>query len=257
MTYLLDQGQRFLPDEQFSCSLNMLRREPTGRVEKSQPGCNTAGMAGIKKEPGPTARRVAEALRRIRRGQEVTTAELSRRLAALGQPVPDTSITKTEAGTRRVDVDDLPALALALGVTPNTLLLPEVSYLGNTDAHLLTPAASGTAEQLWQWAQGERPLHMRIPGADAWLGDGDLPALRFSMRTRPYLTALHPPGTATGPPGARDRMQALVLAVLGVLGDGASGAEVRRAVEMTIALPVVMPPDEIREHVTRNGGEGS
>ena len=82
-------------------------------------------MAGIKKELGPTGVRVADAVRRFRRGGGVTTAELSRRLTALGQPIPDTSITKTEQGTRRVDVDDLPALALALGVTPNTLLLPE------------------------------------------------------------------------------------------------------------------------------------
>src|SRR6185437_4958271 len=102
-----------LINEQFSCPSGSACEELTGRVENSQPGWNTAKMAGIKKELGPTGRRVAEAIRRIRRGpeQEISTAELSRRLTALGQPVPDTSITKTEQGTRRVDVDDLVAFA--------------------------------------------------------------------------------------------------------------------------------------------------
>ena len=97
-------------------------------------------------------------IRRIRRACEVTTAALSQRLAAIGHPVADTGITKTEKGDRRIDVDDLVALALALGVTPNTLLMPEVGYLGASDAHHLTPAVSGTAEELWQWAQGEPRL---------------------------------------------------------------------------------------------------
>jgi hypothetical protein len=71
-------------------------------------------------------------IRRFRRAdwQDITTAEMSRRLGELGQPIPDTGITKTEQGTRRVDVDDLVAIALALGVTPNALLLPPVDYLG-------------------------------------------------------------------------------------------------------------------------------
>ena len=148
-------------------------------------------MASIHKEPAPTARRVAAAVRRIRRGQPANTAEISRRLTALGQPIPDTSITKAELGTRRVDVDDLVPLALALGVTPNTLLMPEVGYLGSTDTHLLTPAVSGTAEELWQWAQGERPLRMNIPGSDEWLGTENHPALQFTLRTRPYRLGVH------------------------------------------------------------------
>jgi transcriptional regulator with XRE-family HTH domain len=203
-------------------------------------------MAGAKKEPGPTARHLAESLRRIRRAGRVTTAELSRRLAALGQPIPDTSITKTEQGTRRVDVDDLPALALALGVTPNTLLLPEIGYLGGTEVHHLTPAVSGTAEQLWQWAQGERPLHMHIPGADGWLGDSRYPALEFSMRNRPYLTAVHAPSPG-GRAGSPDPVLLdLAAKVTGALAEGATGTEVRRVVELAIALPVAMAREEGR-----------
>jgi transcriptional regulator with XRE-family HTH domain len=216
-------------------------------------------MAGTHKEPGPTARQVAANIRRIRRGHEVTTAELSRRLTTLGQPIPDTSITKTEAGTRRVDVDDLPALAVALGVTPNTLLLPEVGYLGSTEVHHLTPTVSGTAEHLWQWAQGERPLHMHIRGAEAWLGGPDHRALWFIIRSRPYLTAPRAPG-GDGDGGPVPELRDLSVAVQRAMKAGATGTEIRRVTELTMTLPVVMTDAEIDTWLgdgTRPGGDGS
>lgn len=201
-------------------------------------------MAGIKKEPGPTARRVAEAVRRFRRAEDVTAAEASRRLAALGQPIPETGITKTEHATRRVDADDLVPLSLALGVTPNALLMPPVAHLGTGERHQVTPALAATAEQMWQWAQGEMPL--RVPGGESWLGHGDHPDLEFSLRCRPYLTALHAPGPPPHARGAPDSiMNNLEAAVLDALRSGVRAVDVRRYVELTIALPVVMSQDEI------------
>jgi transcriptional regulator with XRE-family HTH domain len=199
---------------------------------------------------------VAANLRRIRRERDVTTAELAHRLAAIGQPIPDTSITKAEKGSRRVDVDDLPALALALGVTPNTLLMPQVD-LGASGSRIarLTPAADGTAEELWQWAQGEKPLRIPAGGACSWLGGGRHPDLEFSLRTRPYLTALRGPGSGTAHPG----LQALAAAAADAMAAGATGPEVRRTVELTIALPAVMTREQIRRWIedrTRPGGEG-
>jgi hypothetical protein len=202
-------------------------------------------MAGIRKEPGPTAQRVAASLRRVRRGedQDITTAELSKRLTALGQPIPDTGITKTEQGTRRVDVDDLVPLALALGVTPNVLLLPPVGYLGASDSHLLTPAVSGSAEELWQWAQGERPLPIPLPGADSWLGDGEHRDLMFAVRSRPYLAAVHAPGSGHSIPAPE--LRDLSVAVQKAMKAGATGTEIRRVTELTMTLPVLMTDDEI------------
>jgi hypothetical protein len=197
-------------------------------------------MAGAPKEPGPTARRVAEAVRRFRREepQDITTAELSRRLTELGQPIPDTSITKTEQGTRRVDVDDLVAIALALGVTPNTLLMPPVEHLGAAEWHRLTPAVLGTAESLWQWAQGEKPLPFRagVPGSDSWLGDSEHRDIEFSIRCRPYLTALHQSGN-----GADPRRVKLGIAVLEAMEAGIRSVDIRRIVETTLMTPAVMP----------------
>lgn len=41
-----------------------------------------------------------------------------------GRPLGHTAISDIENGSRRVDVDDLMAIASALGVAPNALLLP-------------------------------------------------------------------------------------------------------------------------------------
>src|SRR5580700_11042258 len=102
-------------------------------------------MAGIRKEPDQTDQRVAANMRRIRRNGNLTTAAVSERLKTVGHPIADTGITKSEKGDRSVDVDDLVPLALVLGVTPNTLLMPEVTYLGSSDFHHLTPGVSGSA----------------------------------------------------------------------------------------------------------------
>lgn len=90
-----------------------------------------------------------------RKRRRMTTAELSQRLSELGRPILANGITKIEKGARRVDTDDLVALAVALDVTPNLLLLPERAD-GTTVA--LTPATEVTAEDAWRWATGDSPL---------------------------------------------------------------------------------------------------
>lgn len=200
-------------------------------------------------------------MRHHRRARNVTTAEVSRRLDAIGYPIADTGITKAEKGDRRVDVDDLAPIALVLGVTPNTLLMPQVDYLGTADTRQLTPKVEGSAERLWQWAQGEKPLRVPVPGAPSWLGDSENLALEFSIRCRPYLTALHAPAPGAVAPGVpHPALVDLTAAVLAALGAGAGGTEVRRAVELAITLPAIMSPDEISRWLkdgTRPDEEGS
>ena len=84
-------------------------------------------MAGKPKEYGAASQRVARNVRRIRQHRDMTAAALSARLAEIGHPIVDTGILKIEHGDRRVDVDDLMALAEALGVEPAALLLGEVT----------------------------------------------------------------------------------------------------------------------------------
>lgn len=73
---------------------------------------------------GPTGGHVAENVKRLRFVQHVTTETLAERVSGLGRPMHATTITKIERLQRRVDVDDLVALAAALNVTPTQLLDP-------------------------------------------------------------------------------------------------------------------------------------
>lgn len=73
---------------------------------------------------GTTADQVAANVRTLRRGQQLDLADLSARLDKLGHPISLSGLSKLETGARRVDVDDLVSLAVALGVTPSDLLTP-------------------------------------------------------------------------------------------------------------------------------------
>lgn len=105
-------------------------------------------------EVGPTATRVASNIKRIRedRRPRMTLDDLSARLEELGRPILKSGLSKIENGDRRVDVDDLVAIAVALGVTPNALLLdPEA----DSARMALTPARETSRRAAWFWAQGE------------------------------------------------------------------------------------------------------
>ena len=53
----------------------------------------------------------------------MTVRDLSAKLEELGRPILPSGITKIEQGARRVDADDLIAIATALEVSPTRLLL--------------------------------------------------------------------------------------------------------------------------------------
>jgi transcriptional regulator with XRE-family HTH domain len=112
---------------------------------------------------GPIGVAVAANIERLRKSQNLSYAELSRRLDALGRPIASLGLTRIRARERRVDVDDLVALALALGVSPTTLLLPY------SDASTEAGAADGKARvtdrgeqyplsQVWRWFVAESPI---------------------------------------------------------------------------------------------------
>lgn len=141
-------------------------------------------MAGRAKEPGPTSVRVAENLRRIRQERGLSFAELSRRLSGIGHPIPDTSLLKTEKGDRRVDVDDLMALALALEVTPNRLLLPPGEAERVSERNQVTSAVAATWPRAWAWASGEVPFGHQPASATETM-DNKFGEVRFGRENRP------------------------------------------------------------------------
>jgi transcriptional regulator with XRE-family HTH domain len=112
-------------------------------------------------ELGPTGLAVAANVARLRAALGMSTYKLSDILASLGRPIAASAITRIEGGHRRVDTDDLMALAVALDVPPSALLLPPTA-----EGELaLTASYSTAATQAWDWAEGKQPLHVP-PGDD-------------------------------------------------------------------------------------------
>jgi transcriptional regulator with XRE-family HTH domain len=86
-------------------------------------------------------------------------SELSHRMGKAGRPILPSGLSKIEQGDRSVDVDDLMALAVALGVSPNRLLLTEQARDDHEIA--VTEHVSQSERDAWRWASGERPLQER------------------------------------------------------------------------------------------------
>ncbi len=80
----------------------------------------------------------------------LTSSDLS-----LTAPIGLNTLSKIERGSRRVDVDDLVALAVALDVSPNRLIVTETA----TDESIaLTPEIEIPAAAAWNWATGSSTL---------------------------------------------------------------------------------------------------
>lgn len=78
-------------------------------------------------ERGPVADTVSESVRVRREELGLSQQRLAELLAEHGRPMQTTAVSKIESGDRRVDVDDLSALAEALEVTPAQLLSGDVT----------------------------------------------------------------------------------------------------------------------------------
>ncbi|MDG4770673.1 helix-turn-helix transcriptional regulator [Solwaraspora sp. WMMD792] len=126
---------------------------------------------------------VARNIADIREERRYTVRSLSGALDDLGHKIAPSGVSKIENQSRSVDVDDLVALALALKVNPNRLLLP-----GDDDqeAIALTPKVQPKAFQAWAWAQGEQVL---LAAATA-LGEGERP---FRDVQGEYARLVRPP----------------------------------------------------------------
>ncbi|WP_319431561.1 helix-turn-helix transcriptional regulator [Mycobacterium sp. RTGN5] len=138
---------------------------------------------------GPTAETVAANIKRLREGQNLGLRALAARLADAGRPLPHTALDKIERGTRRVDVDDLMAIAVALEVSPATLLMPEVTTTEWDDSEVETTGLpkGTTAELLWGWltAQVHPTKHLASwVTSPMWVARSvPPPALRFEIST--------------------------------------------------------------------------
>ena len=118
---------------------------------------DTDDGGGLKRPLGPTGETVRANITRLRAFRRLGYTELSEKLKDLGKRISPLGLRRIENGARRVDTDDLFALAVALGVAPVTLLIP------NADDGGEQVAATGViekcdAERLWNWVSGYEPI---------------------------------------------------------------------------------------------------
>ncbi len=73
-------------------------------------------------EIGPAGIRTARNIERLRLARGLSQQQLAERCTALGRPLTNTALRRTERARRRCDVDDLVTIATALGVPPASLL---------------------------------------------------------------------------------------------------------------------------------------
>ena len=132
-------------------------------------------MASREITRGPVATHVSRNLGELRRKRGMSLAQLSEAMTDIaGRPILASGLGKIETGERRVDVDDLVALAMALDVSPVRLLLPRPQPEapgGHEDRaedllhrdpgpndYVLPSGGSTPLTRVWSWAVGEEPL---------------------------------------------------------------------------------------------------
>jgi transcriptional regulator with XRE-family HTH domain len=144
----------------------------------------------------------------LRKSQNLSYAQLSRRLTELGCPIAPLGLTRIREHQRRVDVDDLVALALALDVSPATLLFPDDAS-ANGSAPVTEDGGDYPRRQIWHWLIAEAPI--------------DVPT---SMRPKPRS---HARFTLTAiPDGIGDIVQDIL--------NGLIPAEVQREIARAVAV---------------------
>lgn len=139
-----------------------------------------AGKRAI--ELGATSVTVAENLLRVRRCRGLSVRALSAAMAKAGRSVSADAISRMETGQRRIDVDDVVAFAVVLGVSPLALLMPMTH--SPTDMIEVTGAGAVAAADAWSWAGGQSPLDHGDTGRAAYEA-----AITFKLYGMPHWLA--------------------------------------------------------------------
>jgi transcriptional regulator with XRE-family HTH domain len=100
---------------------------------------------------GPAGKVLAANIQRLRKRKGLTFAELSARTEKIGNPIAVLGLRRIERAERRVDYDDLLALAVALEVPPVDLMVPAL-------VSDVVPYPIGTSEYgcstVYEWVRG-------------------------------------------------------------------------------------------------------
>ncbi|MBN7561396.1 helix-turn-helix domain-containing protein [Mycobacteroides abscessus] len=118
-------------------------------------------------ELGLTGQTVAHNLRRIRAELDISLRDVAERMPE-DRKLNHAQVSAAERGVRQVTVDDLTALAAALGVSPITLLLPHAKPQDGYDADCemrLTGTRPQYPEVMIDWLRGDAPLDANVVNA--------------------------------------------------------------------------------------------
>ncbi|GLW00888.1 helix-turn-helix domain-containing protein [Streptomyces lavendulae] len=189
---------------------------------------------------GPTSKRVAANIERVRKARHLKQKDVSDALGAMGRATLTTVVSKIERGERRIDVDDVVAMALALKVSPLTLLMPVEA---DEQPVKLTDDCEVSGRTAWAWALGREPAtdppsdgYPIGPGDDSVAaGEADMQRQEYDRLRTEYLALALPQGLqrAAERPAVRLARQIEEL-VADIAGDTAGNA-VDRAVLLRMA----------------------
>jgi transcriptional regulator with XRE-family HTH domain len=179
-------------------------------------------------ELGASGRRVAANIEKLREDRHLNQEQLAERVQNLGRPMTRQAISKVEGLDRRVDVDDLVALATALDVSPNRLLLPDSA--GQDEVELL-PNVIVRSLDAWHWAAGEEPLPSDVAQSGRQVPDPGDQDFVTSRRLNAFVRENRPQDKQTEPYGLMfthgDLTDAVVTAARLAREHGISLAEVK------------------------------
>lgn len=136
----------------------------------------------------------------------MSTYDIAARLADIGWPIAQTGVARIETGQRRVDVDDLLALASVLNVSPNRLTLPlnerALPDLTRTK-YTVIGDVTATGSDVWKWATGDVDFTLSGPARRQVLhipSGGSISSLwQLENRPGPFPSSMMVPGGGDGP----------------------------------------------------------
>lgn len=138
-------------------------------------------MADKKIQLGGTGETVRRNVKRLRGGMQYK--DLAEKLAEVGRPIPTLGLRRIEAGERRVDVDDLFALAMVFEVSPLTILMPEDGGRFTHSALTGVPDREIAHNAQWLWATCQEPLEVHVNQPERLKAEIEL----FQNRSKPEI----------------------------------------------------------------------
>lgn len=169
---------------------------------------------------GPTGKTVAANVKRLREAKNLTFAKLAEAISDNGRDMKPLALRRIEALARRVDVDDLFALAVALDVTPLTLLLPDSGDRAEPVKISGIPSdREVSANVVWLWGLCAEPLTIPdLPGTSG----ANRAVQRFALNVKPDIDERAVIGAGIGSNATADATAAMSRAVSlqGVAIDG-------------------------------------